>query len=138
MKGVLVLSHSLLAQGIYESAKLFVGDNILQFDYLGLEAADDPLEFKDKIASKIKELDQGEGVIILTDLLGGSPCNQTLNFINDKIDILTGVNLPMILDLLLKRNNGIAYNLKDITDEAKNGITNLKDVMANLNDDDDE
>jgi mannose/fructose-specific phosphotransferase system component IIA len=138
MKAVLILSHSTLAKGLYEATKLFIGDNVNQFDYLGLQPQDDPSEFGLLIEEKIKTLDSGDGVIILVDLMGGSPGNQAMKFVNDKIDIITGVNLPMVLDLILKRNNEMTINIAEIVETSKSGIEDLKSRLAEMSDDDEE
>ena len=57
-------------------------------------------ELKKEIGSAIKKLDQGQGVLILTDLFGGTPSNIALSFLKPgKVEVVTGVNLPMLLKL---------------------------------------
>jgi len=57
-------------------------------------------ELKKEISSAIKKLDHGKGVLILTDLFGGTPSNVSLSFLKEgKVEVVTGVNLPMLLKL---------------------------------------
>ena len=57
-------------------------------------------ELKKEIAGAIKKLDQGQGVLILTDLFGGTPSNISISFLKPgKVEVVTGVNLPMLLKL---------------------------------------
>jgi PTS system mannose-specific IIA component len=62
-------------------------------------------EIKKEISSSIKKLDRGQGVLILTDLFGGTPSNISLSFLKEgKLEVVTGVNLPMLLKLYDKRH----------------------------------
>lgn len=75
MKGILLLSHGDMAKGMADSAKLFFGEVIEQMDYLCLHAGDSSEEFAEQLCKKVNELDYGDGVVMLVDLYGGTPCN---------------------------------------------------------------
>ncbi len=138
MKGIIIISHSEMAKGIFETSKLFVGENVKQFDYLGLEPEESPKEFFITLRKKVEELNTGSGVIILADLMGGSPCNQAMNLIGEEVDILTGVNLPMVIDLVLKRDSGMEIDYSEVIDSGKEGMVNLKDKINELSMEDEE
>ncbi|HET8733672.1 MAG TPA: hypothetical protein VFM45_07875, partial [Anaeromyxobacteraceae bacterium] len=80
---------------------------------------------RESIAAAIREVDDGEGVLVLTDMLGGTPANLALGFVSDRVDVVTGVNLPMLLKLTTCRTPGAklpdvarlicAYGQKNIT-----------------------
>lgn len=106
MKGILIISHGKLAEGMADSLRLFSGREIEQMDYLCLKQNDSLDDFQDRLGEKIKELDRGDGVWILTDLLGGTPANKTAHFITDKTRVITGVNFPMLLELFVMRESG--------------------------------
>lgn len=79
MLGVLLVSHGNMAEGMIDSVKMFFGPDLEQIDFLSLKldmAIDD---FKEALTMKLSSLDQGDGVVILTDLLGGTPANQCLD-----------------------------------------------------------
>ena len=69
MIGILVLSHGNLSQGIVESGKMIVGTNE-KVDYLGLYEGNNIDEFYDRTAEKIQAMDDGEGVLVFSDLYG--------------------------------------------------------------------
>jgi PTS system mannose-specific IIA component len=54
---------------------------------------------RESIAAAIRDVEEGDGVLVLTDMLGGTPANLALGFLSDKVDLVTGVNLPMLLKL---------------------------------------
>jgi PTS system mannose-specific IIA component len=56
-------------------------------------------ETREKLREAIREVDSGDGVIVLTDMFGGTPANLALTFLDERIEVLTGVNLPMLLKL---------------------------------------
>jgi mannose PTS system EIIA component len=99
MIGVLITTHGNLGDELIKSAELIKGplENIL---HLCVDPAKNVEDLKKEINNAIKKLDKGNGVLILTDLFGGTPSNISLSFIKDgKVEVLTGVNLPMVLKL---------------------------------------
>jgi len=68
------------------------------------------------IAAKVSALDSGKGVIILTDMFGGTPSNLSLSFLKkEKVEVLTGVNLPMVIAIVQWRNS---LKLTEIAEKA--------------------
>jgi len=99
MIGVLITTHGNLGNELIKAAELIKGEmkgvlHISVDQTKGLE------EIRKEIAGAIKKLDQGRGVLILTDLFGGTPSNVSLSFMKEgKVEVVTGVNLPMLLKL---------------------------------------
>lgn len=130
MIGVLVVTHGYLSKEFLNTVELIMGKQ-KNCSSLSLLAGDSIEEFSSQIFSKIKELDEGEGVIVVTDLFLASPYNQTTlkhrEILKAKINyrLLTGVNLPMLLELFNQRMLG-GSSLDGICDaamtSAKNGI----------------
>ena len=58
----------------------------------------------------MKQVDTGEGVLVLTDMFGGTPANLALTFLDDKLEVVTGVNLPMILKLATARAESLGLH----------------------------
>jgi PTS system mannose-specific IIA component len=99
MIGKLVLTHGGLARELLAAAAVIAG-NTEGFEALALEWNDDFEAARAKVAAAVARLDHGEGVLILTDMFGGTPCNVALTFQQPgAVEILTGVNLPMVLRL---------------------------------------
>jgi len=99
MIGVLITTHGNLGNELIKSAELIRGplNNIL---HICVDQEKDVEDFKKEISNAIKKLDKGKGVLVLTDLFGGTPSNISLSFMKEgKVEVLTGVNLPMVLKL---------------------------------------
>jgi PTS system mannose-specific IIA component len=99
MIGKLVLTHGGLARELLSAANMISG-RLDSFEALSLEWGDGFDEARAKVAAALERLDQGQGVLILTDMYGGTPCNIAMTFFQgEKVEVLTGVNLPMVLRL---------------------------------------
>ena len=114
MIGLLIISHGEFSKGIANSISMFY-EQLEQFDTLSVNTDTNIDIFKTEIAEKIKQLDNGDGVLILADLFGGSPCNSTFNYLKDNVDVVTGVNFPMILSAICNRN--ITNNKEELVEK---------------------
>lgn len=129
MVGVLILTHGKLADGLKNSVEMIMGQNE-SFNTLGLYEGDDFTEFKEKVLEQICELDSGEGVIVLVDLFGASPYNSVMfNYQEIKrreknVRLITGVNLPMVIESLNARNYTSIDKLYE--EVMQMGINNIK------------
>lgn len=110
MIGICVISHGKLANGLKDSCELILGEQP-QFITVGLRDGDDFGVFKEHVLNSIKEVNHDKGVIVFVDLFGASPYNSVLfsfpELISLGIDVrmITGVNLPMIIEACDKRLN---------------------------------
>jgi len=103
MVGILLVSHGTIAESFLHVAREILGEaeGVLAF---GLPEPIQEEKVIEEIQKAKKALDQGEGMLILTDMFGGTPCNLSLSFLDDdRIEVLTGMNLPMILKILSSR-----------------------------------
>lgn len=135
MKGILIVSHGPMAQGMMESARLFFGDEIAQLAALCLQSEDNPEEFHQLVQQKIEELDSGEGVLILADLLGGTPCNQSVSLLDEKVDLIAGVNLGLLLEILGLRMAEADININALVKTGQEGLVNIKQLLIDGSDD---
>lgn len=129
MVGVLILTHGKLADGLKNSVEMIMGQNE-SFNTLGLYEGDDFSEFKKNVLEHISLLDTGEGVLVLVDLFGASPYNsvmfnyQEIKSREKNVRLITGVNLPMVIESLNARNY---MKLDQLYEEVMNmGISNIK------------
>ena len=118
MIGLLIIAHCDLGQEFISAAEFIVG---------GLEAAEaisitqgiDSEELLKVISEKISILDQGQGVLVLTDMFGGTPTNLSLPFLKEeKIEVLTGVNLPMVVAVAQVRDRMTLAELGEKAQQA--------------------
>jgi mannose PTS system EIIA component len=99
MIGKLILTHGGLARELLQAANVIAG-RLAGFEALSLDWSEGFDEARAKVSTALERLDQGQGVLILTDMYGGTPCNLAMTFFQEgKIEVLTGVNLPMVLRL---------------------------------------
>jgi len=97
MVGAVVLTHSFVGRELIATAEYLLGkvDGIVA---VSLDGKSDAIQARKIISEAIQSVDEGEGVLILTDLFGGSPSNLAFSFLDQvKTEVITGVNLPMVL-----------------------------------------
>jgi PTS system mannose-specific IIA component len=100
MIGVVIVTHCRLAEELIAAAKLVVGEELKHFQPVSIGPSEGTEDIREKIIGAIRKVDEGQGVLILTDMYGGTPSNISLSFLEDKkIEVITGVNLPMLLKL---------------------------------------
>jgi mannose PTS system EIIA component len=99
MIGILIVSHGGLADALVNEMQFLIG-SVQKLKGVSIQPGETGEEIKSRIHETLKELDDGDGVIILTDILGGTPTNASLPFLKDrKVEVITGVNVPMLLTL---------------------------------------
>lgn len=126
MVGVVIASHGTIAQGMYESAKMFFGNDITQFTYVGLKGDQTAEELDEELRQAMCEVDYGDGVVVLADLFCGTPCNRAVMQMKDTTHIISGVNFPIVLELLGARQ----YNNVNLADLVKIGQDGVKYVNS--------
>jgi PTS system mannose-specific IIA component len=124
MIGLLIVTHCDLGKELLNAAEFIVG-KIDAVDTIAITETSGTDLLRKKIETKVNALDKGEGVLILTDMFGGTPSNLSLSFLKEgKIEVLTGVNLPMIIAIVQNRPNFNVTALAEIAQEAgKMGIS---------------
>ena len=132
MKGIIIASHGNMAQGLLDTTKLFFGEQP-QIKAFCLQANDNPDDFVEVLKNGIKEVDTGDGVVVFCDMLFGSPCNCMLRVLaedvnNSKLDVVTGVNLAMVLQILSVRENSDC-SVQELIDAGNQGIADLKVIL---------
>ena len=110
MIGIVIVSHGQLADALLQVAHFINGkvEEGVRTVSIDVNTAIDVDKLRNKIASAVKEVNQEEGVIILTDMFGGSPSNLSYSFLKEgKIEVLSGVNLPVLIKALEARKQSI-------------------------------
>jgi PTS system mannose-specific IIA component len=106
MVGVIVVTHCRLGEELIAAAQLVVGEQLKQFQSVSIDPKEGSEEIRKKIIAAIRKVEGGEGILILTDMYGGTPSNISLSFLEEKkIEVITGVNLPMLLKLATYQDN---------------------------------
>ena len=121
--GALVVTHGQLGQELVSAAQAIVGE-ISYIAAVSIGWNDDVDESKKKIEQAVAEVDQGKGVIILTDMFGGTPSNLSLPLLKrNEVDIVTGVNLPMVIKVANQPGTGSLSEL--VTKVKKQGQSHI-------------
>jgi PTS system mannose-specific IIA component len=131
MIGVVVVTHCHLAEELICAAKLVVGEELKHFQAVSVDPKDGSDQIREKIVAAIRKVDTGQGILILTDMYGGTPSNISLSFLEEKkIEVITGVNLPMLLKLATYQNNlDLDQFAAFITDYGQRNINLASDVL---------
>lgn len=132
MIGIIVMTHGSFSEEIIKSCELIAGP-AERIAALKLSRNDNIDDLNRDFVEKLKELDDGDGVLVLTDLLGGSPSNiASLNLKKGgKFHTLTGINLPMLLEALINREGKNLEELAEACVEAgKIGINHINKVLS--------
>ena len=126
MVGVIIATHGHFADGLVDSAKMFADDvpNIKVLDLTEDKTLD---QYTNEVVKAVDEVDTGEGVIALVDILGGCPSTTVFRVkhkLHKNIEIVTGVNLPMIVSLLTLMEEDI--DLKELAEAlVKSGVEHI-------------
>ena len=131
MVSFLIVSHGGLAEGLIDAAEMIMGEQEGLVG-IGLQPEEGPEQLKDKMKKEVKNSDEGDGVLVLVDLYGGTPGNSAAYLLemDNKIEVLTGINLPIMLELLNLRN---FQSLEELVKSAKSlsgkGFKVLSEVL---------
>lgn len=116
--GVLIISHDGIGAALYGTANFMIKDNPLKVKLLSANRESDPEELLESASLLLSELDQGDGILVLTDLFGSTPSNiahRLHEFAN--VNIVTGLNLSMLIRIF----NYPDLNLVEMTEKAYSG-----------------
>ncbi len=129
MVGLVLVAHAGLAKELLAAAEMIVGE-------LGLAEAvgirpDDAVENVLKNVTEAIEKVSGDGVIIMTDMFGGTPSNMSISFLKDNVvEVLTGVNLPMLLKFATEREkSGVSELAKMLKECGQESISVAGDYL---------
>ena len=105
MIGIVIVTHGQLGDALIDAAEFIIGTRPDAMLSVSINLNEDPDKLRKKIAKGIKKVDQQKGVLILTDMFGGTPSNLSYSFLEEgRVEVISGVNLPIIIK---------AYNTKD-------------------------
>jgi len=132
MIGIVLISHGGLAAGLCDAAEMITGE-IDQLECISLQPMDDIDQLVDRIQEAVKKVDVGEGALLLVDLFGASPfnaCGRLALAQQDRYELVTGMNLPMLVELVVQREGLTIKEASQIAFEAgKSGVSRLSDKI---------
>lgn len=133
MKGLVIATHANLGSELLQACELIIGP-LPAARAISVCREDGVDEVRERFSRAIAEVDEdGDGVVIMTDMLGGTPANIGMSFMEpDRIEILTGVNLPMVLKFFnSKEDLGVAELAAMLKAYGQRGVTLLSDLLKN-------
>ena len=126
MIGILIVSHGAFGESLIHSASHVLGKRPLYLRQLGVTVHDDPDALIPLAEDLIRFLDQGEGVLVLTDIYGATPSNIASRLLRaGRVEGLAGVNLPMLIRALTYRNEPLAAMRDKALEGATEGVTRM-------------
>jgi len=130
MIGVVVVTHGQLAIELLNAAEMIVGD-LPRFTAVSIGWHDDVNDARDEIAQAIERVKGDGGVLLLTDMFGGTPSNLGLTFLApDVLEVITGVNLPMLIKLAsLAGSRDLLAVAREMQDHGRNAIWVASDLL---------
>jgi PTS system mannose-specific IIA component len=130
MIGVVVVTHGQLANELVNAAEMIVGD-LPQFAAVSIGWHDEVNDAREDIAQAIERVRGDAGVLILTDMFGGTPSNLGMTFLEkDQIEVITGVNLPMLIKLAsLQTSQDLLAVARAMRDHGRTAIWVASDLL---------
>ena len=130
MIGVVVVTHGQLATELVNAAEMIVGD-LPRFTAVSIGWHDDVNDAREDIAQAIERVGGNEGVLLLTDMFGGTPSNLGMTFLEtDRLEVITGVNLPMLIKLAgLRESSNLLAVAKEMREHGRNAIWVASDLL---------
>jgi PTS system mannose-specific IIA component len=127
MIGIVVVTHGRVAEELVNATRTIVGD-IPQIAAVSIGWGDDPAAAAAAIEGGLAAAGGGD-VLILTDMFGGTPTNLSLPFLSERVEIVTGVNLPMIIKASALRDGALVEVARAVRDQGKGAIYMASDVL---------
>ena len=130
MIGVVVVTHGQLATELLNAAETIVGD-LPRFAAVSIGWHDDTEDAHDEIAQAIGRVDEGAGVLILSDMFGGTASNLAMSCLSPgKVEVITGVNLPMLIKLAnLPEQSDLLASAREMREHGRNAIWVASDLL---------
>jgi len=132
MIGILLITHGTLGESLIHCASHVLNKRPTRLKQLSITAQDDPFNLLPQARTLVKELDDGDGVLILTDMYGGSPANIGAKLIAPgRIEGVAGVNLPMLIRVLTYRDKPLQTIITKAVSGGCDGVVRMPGLIVN-------
>ena len=126
MIGILLVTHGNIGKSLLNCATHILDSSPSSVDCLPINSNKNLENYSNIISKKIKDLDTGHGVLIMTDIYGATPCNLLNKFTKkNEVAVVTGVNLPMLIEAISERKDNLNFLVNDSIDCAIRNIKKL-------------
>jgi PTS system ascorbate-specific IIA component len=131
MIGILLIAHDTLPQSLIHTVTHVLGMHPPQFEGMSVAARDDPLNLVPRARARLARLDDGSGVLIVSDLYGASPCNLAVKLLDPpRVEGVAGASLPMLIRALTYRDRDMATLVRKAVSGARDGALHLEPIHA--------
>lgn len=126
MIGILIISHGALGESLIHAASHVLGKRPLRVRQVGVTVHDDPEVILPHARDLVRQLDEGDGVLVLTDIYGATPCNIAMQLLEkDRVEGLSAVSLPMLVRALTYRNEKLAVVVEKALAGGREGVVHM-------------
>ena len=126
MIGILIVAHGAFGEALIHSASHVLGKRPLRVRQVGVTVHDDPEAILPQARDLVRQLDEGSGVLVLTDIYGATPGNIALRLLEPgRVEGISGVNLPMLIRALTYREQGLAITVEKALSGGTAGVIHM-------------
>jgi PTS system ascorbate-specific IIA component len=124
--GILIVAHGALGESLVDAVTHVLGARPPQFGVFPVGAQDDPLALLPRANEAVNALDTGDGVAVLADLYGATPCNLAVKLARPgRVEVIAGVNLPMLVRAFTYRTKGMEMLVKKAISGGCEGVLHV-------------
>src|SRR3989338_11468625 len=126
MIGILIIAHGSLGESLMNCAKHVIGNTPKQVAFIGVNTQDDPCILLPKVQALVAELNSGEGVLVLSNMYGATPCNIVSKLLKPGvIEGVAGVNMPMIVRTMTYRHESLLALVEKAVSGGREGVVHF-------------
>ncbi len=126
MIGILIIAHGTLGESFIQCAKHVLGDDLPLIAHARVTAEDDPAVMLPQLQQVVRHMDQGDGVLVLTDMYGATPSNIACRLVEPgKVEAVAGINLPMLIRALSYRDKSLPVMVDKALAGGSNGLVHI-------------
>lgn len=126
MIGILIIAHGSLGESLIQCASHVMGKRPTQLEYLAVSIQDDPSSLLLTAQAMVTKLDDGQGVLVLSDIYGATPCNMVTKLVNQEgVAGVAGVNLPMLVRVLNYRQESLETCIDKAISGGREGVVHF-------------
>lgn len=131
MIGILIVAHGALGESLIQCATHVMGSRPPLLEQFGIDMHDDPFTLLPVMQKVVQNLDEGDGVLILSDIYGATPCNIVSKLVKqNSVEGIAGVNLPMLVRALTYRNGDLTKLAEKALSGGQEGVINFTEAAC--------
>lgn len=132
MIGILIITHGTLGESLIACAKHVIGSEPKQFASLAVSNLDDPNDLLPEARALVKTLNSGDGVLVLSDIYGATPCNTVGKLLQPGVvEGVAGVNLPMLVRTMTYRHEPLLTLVEKAVSGGREGVVHFSRETCN-------